>query len=422
MTDKITIQMARNVMLAAQGLDHPPDQPAVKADVLAAIRRMYLLQIDTINVVARSPYLVLWSRLGNYQPVWLDELLEEGALFEYWAHAMCFIPMEDYPLYRRLMQDAIQNQDWKHLWPLKWAMKWSREHTELVARIRSHIQANGPVRAAEFENKNHVSGGWWNWKEEKDALEALFLTGELMVARRQNFQRVFELRERLLPDRDDDGLPTGEEVYRTLVLRAVRALGIAFPGWVPDYFRQPKKGMPKRLEALAQEGLLQQVKVKGLEGFAYVHPDHTRLIEDAISGELKSTLTTLLSPFDPLVWDRNRALQLFGFDYKIECYTPAAKRRYGYFTLPILHRGKLIGRLDPKAHRAQGIFEVKALHLESGVQVNNRLIDDVAAALHRLADWHGTPAIVIRQSDPPEVATLLAAALAGKPLNRRRVK
>jgi uncharacterized protein YcaQ len=411
MTDKLSIQMARNVMLAAQGLGRLPDRRAVKADVLAAIRRMYLLQIDTIHVVARSPYLVLWSRLGNYQPAWLDELLEEGALFEYWAHAMCFIPMEDYPLYRRLMRDAIQNQDWKHLWPLKWAMKWSREHAKLVRRIRTHIQTNGPVRSAEFENKNHVSGGWWNWKEEKDALEALFLTGELMVARRQNFQRVFELRERLLPDRDDSSLPTGEEVYRTLVLRAVRALGIAFPAWVPDYFRQPKSGIPKRLEALAQEGLLHQVMVKGLEGFAYVHPDHTHLVENAVSGELKPTLTTLLSPFDPLVWDRNRALELFGFDYKIECYTPAAKRRYGYFSLPILHRGKLIGRLDPKAHRAQGIFEVRALHMESDVQVNNRLINDLATALHRLADWHGTPNIVIRHSDPPEAAALLAAAL-----------
>ena len=417
MTDKITIQMARNVMLAAQGLDHAPDQPAVKADVLEAIRRMHLLQIDTIHVVARSPYLVLWSRLGNYQPAWLDELLEEGTLFEYWAHAMCFIPGEDYPLYRRLMRDAIQNQDWKHLWPLKWAMKWSREHAKLVRRIRTHIETNGPVRSADFENKNHVSGGWWNWKEEKDALEALFLTGELMVARRQNFQRVFELRERLLPDWDDTGLLSGEEVYSTLVLRAVRALGIAFPRWVPDYFRQPKTGMSKRLEALAQEGLLHQVEVKGLEGFAYVHPDHHQLIDNAISGQLKPTLTTLLSPFDPLVWDRNRALELFGFDYKIECYTPAAKRRYGYFTLPILHRGKLIGRLDPKAHRAQGIFEVKALHMEPEVRVNKRMMTDLAAALHRLADWHGTPDIVIRQSNPPEVAARLQTALS---LRRQR--
>jgi uncharacterized protein YcaQ len=403
--------MARNVMLAAQGLGHLLNQRAVKDDVLEAIRRMYLLQIDTINVVARSPYLVLWSRLGDYQPEWLDELLAEGTLFEYWAHAMCFIPMEDYSLYRRLMLDAIQNQDWKQIWPAKWAVKWLREHAKLVERVRTHIQENGPVRSAEFENKNHVSGGWWNWKEEKDALAAMFLTGELMIARRQNFQRVYELQERLLPDWDDTSLPSGEEVYRTLVLRAVRALGIAFPDWVPDYFRQPKKGMLKRLEALAGEGLLLKVEVKGFEGFAYVHPDQSNLIKNAISGDLEPTLTTLLSPFDPLVWDRNRALELFDFDYKIECYTSAAKRRYGYFTLPILHRGKLIGRLDPKAHRAQGVFEIKALHMEPGVRVTKRMITDLAAALHRLADWHGTPDIFINPSAPAEVTSLLKAAL-----------
>lgn len=407
MTHKLSIQMARNVMLAAQGLDQPPNRPAVKADVLETIRRMYLLQIDTINVVARSPYLVLWSRLGHYRPEWLDELLAEGNLFEYWAHAMCFIPIEDYPYYRRRMLDSIQNKTW----PFKWAVKWSQEHSKVLKKVRTHLQKKGAVRSAEFENASHIAGGWWNWKEEKDALEMMLLTGEVMVARRQNFQRVYELRERILPDLDDATLPSSEELHRTFTLRAVHALGIAFASWVPDYFRVPKKGITKQLDALVQEGFLETVEVKGFEGYAYVHPDHTQLIERAASGDLESTLTTLLSPFDPLVWDRNRALQLFDFDYKIECYTPAAKRRYGYFTLPILHRGKLIGRLDAKAHRAQGIFEVIALHMESGVKVTKRMASDLAAALHRLADWHGTPEIVIRQSNPPNVATLLQVAL-----------
>jgi len=409
MTEKISIQMARNVMLAAQDLDRSPDpdRPAVKADVLEVVRRMCLLQIDTINVVARSPYLVLWSRLGDYQPEWLNELLAEGALFEYWAHAMCFIPIEDYPLYRRRMLDAIQNK----VWPVKWSVKWSQEHPKVMERVRSHLREKGAVRSAEFENKSHVAGGWWNWKEEKDALETMLLLGEVMIARRQNFQRVYELRERLLPGWDDANIPSSEELHRTLALRSVSALGIAFPAWVPDYFRLPKKGMPKQLEALAREGILLRVEVEGFEGPAYVHPDRVDLIENAVSGDLEPVLTTLLSPFDPLVWDRNRARELFDFDYKIECYTPAAKRRYGYFTLPILHRGKLIGRLDPKAHRAQGVFEIKALHMEPGVPVNKRLVTDLAAVLHRLAAWHGTPDLVIRQSDPPEVAALLEAAI-----------
>ena len=407
MTDKISIQMARNVMLAAQSLDRSPDRPAVKAAVLEAIRRMYLLQIDSIHVVARSPYLVLWSRLGEYQTEWLDELLAEGALFEYWAHAMCFIPIEDYPLYRRRMLDAIK----KEVWPYKWAAKWSQEHPEVMERVRSHLRENGAVRSAEFENKNHTAGGWWNWKEEKDALEAMLLTGEVMIARRQNFQRVYELRERLMPDWEDAVIPSSEELRQTLALRSVNALGIAFPTWVPDYFRQPKTGMPKRLERLAQEGLLLQVEVDEFDEPAYIHPDRLDLIEKAASNSLEPDLTTLLSPFDPLVWDRDRASQLFGFDYKIECYTPAAKRRYGYFSLPILHGGQLIGRLDPKSHRASGVFEIKALHLEPGVPVSEELVAELAVALRRLASWHATPEIVVRQTDPPEVAALLDAAI-----------
>src|SRR5687767_15581405 len=212
----------RGLMIAAQGLERCPPAPATKADVRRMIRQMHVLQIDTINVVARSPYLVLWSRLGDYQPAWLDELLAEGTLFEYWAHAMCFLPREDYALYRRRMLDAIQNE----VWPVKWAVKWSREHPQVLERVRTHLHQNGAVRSAEFENPSHTPGGWWNWKEEKDALEAMLLTGEVMIARRQNFQRVYELRERILPDWDDARMPSLAAVQETFVLNTVKALGV----------------------------------------------------------------------------------------------------------------------------------------------------------------------------------------------------
>lgn len=394
------------MMLAAQGLDRPPERPAVKGDVLAAVRRMGILQIDTIHVVARSPYLVLWSRLGEYLPEWLDELHAERALFEYWAHAMCLLPMEDYPLFRRRMLDAIH----RNTLPVKWAVKWSEENPAIVERVRAQMLANGAVRSAEFESKNRPPGGWWNWKDEKNALEAMFFTGEVMIARRQKFQRVYDLRQRVLPDWEDTNLPSTEEVGQSLALRAVKSLGVALAAWVPDYYRQPKTGMAQRLKALAEEGLLVQVEVDGLDGQAYIHPDHLGLLEETASGKRQPTLTTLLSPFDPLVWDRQRARQLFDFDYLIECYTPAAKRRYGYFTLPILHRGRLVGRLDPKAHRLKGVFEVKALHLEPGVTASEELISDLSAALRRLAAWHGTPNLVIRQSEPTELASRLESA------------
>ena len=192
-----------------------------------------------------------------------------------------------------------------------------------------------------------------------------------------------------------------EEALQELTLRAVQALGVARAGWAPDYFRLPKTGNARRLEALANDGRLQRVEIEGLARPGL--PASRRPAAAAGPAEV----TTLLSPFDPIVWDRARRKDLFGFDYKIESYTPAAKRPFGYFTLPILHRGALVGRLDPKAHRAQGLFEVKALALEPGVKVTDDLVEGLGAALRRLAAWHGTPEVVIRRSEPPELAERL---------------
>ncbi len=404
----ISLCTARNVMLAAQGLARPPEKPAQKADVLSAVRRMGALQIDTINVVARSPYLVLWSRLGDYQTAWLDELLAEGALFEYWSHAMCFLPIEDYPLYRlRMLQAAAGNDGYAH---------WMRQHPEAMQRVRDRLKS-GAVRSVDFESKDKPTGGWWNWKDEKYALEALLLSGEVMIARRQNFQRIYDLQERVLPgwqDVDSGGqsrLPSLEEVRRLKTLKTVQALGVALASWVPDYFRLPKTGNAALLEALAREGLLHRLSVEGFAEPAYIHPDRLGMLEDAAAGRLEPELTTLLSPFDPLVWDRQRARDIFGFDYTIECYTPASKRRYGYFTLPVLHRNALVGRLDAKAHRQDGLFEVKAAYLEPGVVMQDDVIAGVAGALRRLAAWHGAPEVVVRLSDPPELAARLANEL-----------
>src|ERR687894_1162669 len=198
---------ARALLLAAQGLSSPPERPAEKGDVLECVRRMGVLQIDSIAVVARSPYLVLWSRLGSYEPRWLDELLAEGALFEYWAHAASFIPIEDYGLYRRLMIDGGEK-----------TRSWMRAHHEEIQHVMERVNENGPVRSAEFARIDGKAGGWWEWKPEKRALEHLFAAGELMISRRENFHRVYDLRERVLanalPDWEDALAPTEHEVRR----------------------------------------------------------------------------------------------------------------------------------------------------------------------------------------------------------------
>jgi uncharacterized protein YcaQ len=400
----LSLSAARSLHLAAQGLSVAPRKKAGKDDLLASIRTMGALQIDTIHVVARSPYLVLWSRLGAYQPVWLEELLAEGKLFEYWAHEACFLPIEDYGLYRHRMIDP-GSMGWKY------SVKWMAEHKQSIAALVEYIRANGPVRSADFERKDGKGSGWWEWKPEKRSLEVLFTSGQLMIARRQNFQRIYDLTERVLPDWDDARMPLLANTQRTQLQKAVRALGVTKASWIGDYFRTAKSRPTPDPEALVEQGMLHEVRIDGWSAPAYIHPDHIELAHAAAAGTLRSNVTTLLSPFDPVVWDRKRALELFGFDYRLECYTPAPKRRYGYFTLPILRRGALIGRLDAKAHRRDGLFEVKALYLEPGVRMSQALCNDLAATLKRCAAWHGTEQIAVERCDPPSLRRALKAAL-----------
>lgn len=394
----------RMLLLTVQGLDRPLQHTATKDDVLAAIRQMQALQIDTIHVVARSPYLVLWSRLGAYEPRWLTNLLAERAIFEYWSHEACFLPIEDYPVYRSLMLAGKTRSN-------AYARRWLHENQMIAATLIDHIRANGPVRSADFARTDGETSGWWNWKIEKMALEMLFIVGELMIDRRENFQRVYDLRERVLPEWDDTRTPDVAAAQRTLTLAAAQALGAAPARWLADYFRTSKAETARIAAALAAEGALVTARVEGWRDPVYIYPHNLPLAQAAAEGALRSTVTTLLSPFDPVVWDRRRALELFGFDYRIECYTPAPKRRYGYFTLPILHRGALVGRLDPKAHRNDGIFEVKALYLEPGVEPDDELAIGLAAALRSCAAWHGTPEVVVRFCDPPEFGEPFVRAL-----------
>ena len=388
------------MMLGAQGLAPGPKKKATRRDVLEAIRRMHALQIDTIHVVARSPYLVLWSRLGQYDPAWLDQLLEEGAIFEYWSHEACFLPVEDYALYRRRMLNA-DSMGWKY------SAEWVKAHRNEIRHLKEFIAEHGAVRAADFERKDGKAGGWWEWKTEKRALEMLFTAGELMIARRRNFQRVYDLRERVLAGWDDTRLPTEAAVRRELALKAVRALGVTKARWVADYFRTNMRETMAEVSALAAESILIEAEVEGWDEKAYVHTDNLGLVKAARTGSLKMERTTLLSPFDPLVWDRARARFIFDFDYKLECYTPEPKRRYGYFTLPILRRTDIVGRLDAKAHRKDGVFEIKSLHMEPGVKVSREVLTDIALALRECADWHQTPQIIVRRSEPAGVAARL---------------
>lgn len=380
---EITREQIKLIQLANLGLLERPKSKVNKMDILNSIQQMGILQIDTIHVVARSPYFVLWSRLGSYNPDWLDQLHAEGHLFEYWAHAASFLPKEDYPLFQPLMRNGLHGWGNTEI--------WRKDLSETINNVIEMISKNGPTCSADFKRPKAASGGWWNWKDEKIALEILWTDGELMVAFRKNFQRYYDLTERVNPESSRVTLNNPSYSYVNMVEKTIRILGAAREKWVSDYYRIPKQKTKECLEQLRNLNRIISVKNEFWEEEIFIHKDGLDRYEQAINNQLKVTLTTLLSPFDPMIWDRARTRDLFDFDYTIECYLPAEKRKFGYFSLPILHKGDLVGRLDAKAHRKDKIFEIKSLHFEKDFNPTEVFSSAFMDTLENCAAWHGCP-------------------------------
>lgn len=382
----LSLQAARHLHLAAQGLLRKPVRRPRPDDILSTIRKISLLQIDTINVVARSPWIVLFSRLGAFPFPWLDEALAQGELIEYWAHEACFLPREDFSLIRHRMLNP-EAMGWKY------RPEWMAEHQDEIAELLHWIERNGPVRAADFDNPHKGTSGWWAWKPHKRHLEGLFTAGKVMVTARRNFQRVYDLTSRVMPHWDDTlhGLPQASAEQQMLI-NSAKSLGIFSPEWLADYYRLKNVPVKQAISQWEDEQVVRPVQVEKL-GCMWVHQDLFPLLEKAERGALSATHTTVLSPFDPVVWDRRRAEQLFDFSYRLECYTPAEKRRYGYFVLPLLHCGRLIGRMDAKMHRNAGCLEVIALWLESDVRVTATLEKCLREAIVQFGTWQGAECV-----------------------------
>ena len=373
---QLSLSAARHLHLAAQGLLKKPRRRAQPADILSTVQRMSLLQIDTINIVARSPYLVLFSRLGNYPSQWLDEALSKGELMEY------FLPRSDFALVRHRML-APEKMGWKY------RQAWMLEHAAEIEQLIAHIQDNGPVRSADFEHPRKGTSGWWEWKPHKRHLEGLFTSGKVMVIERRNFQRVYALTHRVMPHWDDErDLLTQEAAEALMLENSARSLGIFRTQWLADYYRLRQPALKPLLDIWQREQRVIPVTVETL-GEMWLHADLLPLLPQAQEGKLQATHSAVLSPFDPVVWDRKRAEQLFDFSYRLECYTPAPKRQYGYFVLPLLHKGQLVGRMDAKMHRKTGTLEIIALYLEEGVRVTASLEKGLTFAISEFARWQG---------------------------------
>lgn len=392
----LSLDAVRGLMIAAQGLDDQPQPPATKQDVRAVVRRIHMLQIDSINVVARGPYFVVWSRIGDYDPQWLDDLLEEGALFEYWSRANCFLPIEDYALY--MAGSRVIN--WKN------PRKWLDEHAEVADYVMHHVREYGETRHTDFKRADGQKSGWENPKEEQTALDYFVHLGDLMIRKRDNFQRVYDLRERVFPGADQVSPVALADANDQLVLYIIKALGVTKIEWVSNYLRFKHADAKAALKRLEKQGRVLTVAVEGWDKPGYIHPDNLKMVEAAAEGDIPQSKTTFLSPFDPLVWDRGRTLDVFGFDFPIEFYFPEPKRIYGYYSLPILYKNTLIGRLDPKLHRKEGIFEVRSIHLEAGVVLNDALVEAVQSTLKACAAWHKATQIIIRDTTESGLADI----------------
>lgn len=468
---RLTLEEARGLMLAAQGLwRHPAEsladsknaaesatahsplpaeetpkgeallaplpwgegpgvRSATAADVHAEIERLGAVQIDTISVVARSQYLVLWSRLGPYDPTLLDALHSpHRRVFEYWSHAASIVPMSDYPYYRATMLQAAEAHLWADL------RTWMRENSAVLKETRARIRKHGPLASADFERDPSATRATpWDWygpKESRKALDVLWTMGELMISNRRGGQKVYDLRERVLKEAfgrlpRDTRLPTPIEQLQHFTGRTVRALGVVTPAWLWDYFRlhdyvvnAASNGhtLTKRAAAettLAELGAKKKVlpvEIEGLTGPAYL--DSARLPDlERLRAGARPERTTLLSPFDSLIWHRPRTQALFGYEVCFEAYIVPEKRRYGYYCLAILHQGRLVGRLDPKFERAERRLLVRAVYLEPDVRMDEALLAGLAGALRELAAFLGAETIAVERSAPVELAAVLRERL-----------
>ncbi len=393
----------RALALHQQHLDRSPNAPPDADSIVSLVKHLTAVQIDTLQVVARSQYLLLWSRLGQYDLADFDRLIFEDSerrLFEYWGHAASVLPLEDYRYRMPFMQRAYEK-------PGSWWERWLHETTslEVLEHVRGRIKAEGALRAADFEHKKGESNAWWGWKPAKRALEYLFAIGEVMISRRVNFQRYYDLTERVLPDWVDTQAATMEEAQRYIVEEAVRALGVCRPMQAAEYAYLKRGTARPVIEALISEGIFIEVQgelADGSQADLIVHRDNLPLLQRAAEGQLPAQRTSFLSPFDSLFWAKGRDQDFWAFRQILECYKKEKDRVWGYFCLPILHKDRLVGRFDPKVDRKQGILILKALYLQPGITPEEDLVAAVAATLRDFMAWQNATELVIKKSDPAE--------------------
>ncbi len=396
--DSLSAAQARRIALAAQGFGRASSAVGTRQLNLALLR-LHVLQIDSVNVFERSHYLPLFARLGAYDKTLLDKLtlVRRAPYVEYWAHQAAFIPVESWPLWQWFRDNERAG--------IGTTKRWDRTDTRMTDFLLNELAEKGPLPASKIEHEaNRRSGPWWGWSEVKSALETMFFDGRVVVAGRTNFERYYDLPERRLPAHVLGTVVPKDEAIRELVRQAGEALGVATVRDLADYWRLYQADTTASVAQLVDSGDLIPVKVERWPP-AYLHRDARipRRIE----------AVALLSPFDPVVWERARTERMFGFHYRIEIYTPGPQRKFGYYTLPVLQDEALVGRIDLKTDRQNSALRVQSAWSEPGHVPD---VARIAQVLRQTAAWQGTVSLVVQAWG--DLAPALASEL-GVPLVAR---
>lgn len=409
---EVSAAEARRLAVAAQGFGRP--RPAGRVDarhLRRAIDDVGLLQLDSVNVFCRSHYMPVFSRLGPYPREALDRLAwhENGGgrtrragqrdLIEYWGHEASLLPVDLQPLLRWRMARA-GSLAWKNV------ARVGTEQPELLEFVLDAVRERGPIRAADLgpDGQRRAAGEMWSWSEEKTALEYLFYAGRVCAARRVNFERHYDLPERVLPRQVAEApTPSQDEAQRQLLLIAAKRLGVATEADLGDYFRLPRSESKARVAELAEQGGLVPVRVEGWSQPGYLATERPTGLRRAARAR------ALLTPFDSLVWARERTERIFGFRYRIEIYVPAPKRVYGYYVLPFLLGDRLVARVDLKSDRQKGVLQVRGAYAEPGVDTAT-VAPELAAELRLLNEWLGLGGVAVARKG--DLAAALRQALA----------
>ncbi|MFZ6014332.1 MAG: winged helix-turn-helix domain-containing protein [Bacteroidota bacterium] len=400
--DQFTLSksQARKIILHAAGLSKRAQFGKGMEAVYKLIDHLGFVQIDTIYVVERAHHHTIASRVPDYKPEWLERLQEDRRIFEFWTYAAGFIPIQDFRYSLPVKESFLSRR--KPLTPTE---------ANLMKKILDRVSREGPVMARDFENDRVTkSTGWWDWRPSKVALERLHFDGRLMTFRRRDFQKVYDLTENLLPTDIETTSPTNEEFARHTILRSLKALGIGYFKDISYRSRYVKISLKQELEKLIKEGKVVQVVVEGVNGAPlYMSAEYTKK-KINLPGDV-----FILSPFDVLNVHRHRLKDFFEFDYQVECFVPKPKRKYGYFSLPILIGETFVARMDSKADRKQQILTINNLHFEP-IELTKPMVAKVCKAIQDFAKFNQCEAIVIQKSNDKSVLKAIREMISEMPL------